>query len=231
MNRSSLNRGEREVIASSQLLGAVDARCIDALAKLALRKSFETGQTIFRQGNPCPGVFIVDRGLVRIVRNGIGAQEHVLHLCGPDQSFAEVAVFGKFDLPATAIAVQATECVMIPAAPFQAELARNHALCLQLLAGMAQWTHHFVGMLDDLVLRDAVQRVARLLCDSQTDAAGNTVLTGAKKDLANHLNLSSETFSRALRQLNDRGLVKTGVNKALRVCDRDSLRRLSQAED
>lgn len=230
MIRTISQRSDEDVIASSKLFDQADRSTIGALAKLATRHTYTAGQTIFRQGDRCPGLFVVDRGLVRIVRGGIAGQEHVLHLCGPSQSFAEAAVFADFDLPASAVAVQASECVMVRADAFRAELAVNHALCRQILAGMAMWTRHFVHMLDDIVMRDSIQRVARLLCNSETDSDGNTFLPGLKKDLANHLNLSSETFSRVLRQLIDRGLLETGPNKSLRIKDLEELRRISQDE-
>lgn len=182
------------------------------------------------QGSPCPGIFIVHSGLVRVVRGGTRGQQHVLHLCGPGQSFAEVAVFGNFDLPASAIAAQATECLVIPADVIQREISSNHELCRQLLSGMAMWTRHFVQMLDDLVLRDATERVARVLCDAPSDQSGAAILPGPKKDLANHLNLTSETFSRVLRRFIDDGVLETDAARAIRILQPDRLKQLSERE-
>jgi CRP/FNR family transcriptional regulator len=74
---------------------------------------------------------------------------------------------------------------------------------------MSKWVHHLVGLLEDLVLRDATARVARHLIQSdRTEGQGEFALPMRKKDLASHLNLTSETLSRTLHRLVDCGLIE-----------------------
>lgn len=220
-----------EGIAGCELFRGLGGSQIEAIHSIASRRSFAAGETIFRQGDPCPGVFIVERGLARIFRSGANGQQHVLHLCGPGQSFAEVAVFADFRAPANASAVQLTQCILIPADGLQKQLAQDHQLCRQLLAGMAFWTRHFVQLLDDIVLRDASERVARFLSAAPSDAAGRVVLPGSKKDVANHLNLASETFSRVLRRLSDQEILSMDSDHSIRILDAGQLSRLADAHD
>ncbi|MGB7329305.1 MAG: Crp/Fnr family transcriptional regulator [Rubripirellula sp.] len=219
-----------QTISTSQLFRGLDPDQIDTLAAVSVRKSFATGEMIFVQGNPCPGLFVVEVGLVRVFRNGAGGQQHNLHLCGPGQSFAEAAVFADFKLPASAMAMQTTQAVMIPTEAMQHALATNHTLCRQMLTGMSMWTQHFVQLLDNIVLRDASERIARILCSAPTDSSGALLLPGPKKDLANHLNLTGETFSRVLRRLSDQGLIEIDTNHSIRVVDAVELSKLSDLD-
>ncbi|WP_419189810.1 Crp/Fnr family transcriptional regulator [Stieleria marina] len=186
-------------------------------------RHFKTGEQLFSQGDSCPGLFVVDAGLVRVFRMGQQGQKHVLHLCGPGQTFAEVAAFGDFPVPASAVAAQPSTCLMIPNDLLQKELVANHDLCRQLLVGMSFWVRHFVQLLDDIVLRDATSRVARYLNELPRDASGRIELPATKKDIANHLNLSSETFSRVLRRLSDESILDLTQSGSIRLTDEQSL--------
>lgn len=211
------------VLQSVELFRKLDDVHLETLVGMAVSRTFRQDESIFRQGDACPGLYVVDQGLVKVFRNGPRGQQHILHLCGPNQTFAEVAVFGDFDLPASAVATCATASVLIPADRLRSELATNHGLCLQMLAGMAFWARHFVELLDDIVLRDATERVVRVLCDAPRDEDGWLRLPGRKKDLANHLNLASETFSRVLKKLREESVIEVGPNHAIRVIDAEVL--------
>ncbi|WP_044302864.1 Crp/Fnr family transcriptional regulator [Rhodopirellula sallentina] len=223
MSDLTSSRGCEAVIRASDLFGGLDDQQYATLESISVPVEFAQGQQVMTQGHMCPGIYLVDKGLVRVFRVGLRGQQHVLHLCGPGQSFAEVAAFGNFALPASATAVQRTHCVLIPNDALQRELASNHELCRKMLSSMSLWVRHFVQMLDDIVLRDAMERVARLLCDVPCDSEGRLKLPGPKKDLANHLNLTSETFSRVLRRLNEQGVVDVDSDRTIRVLDSERL--------
>jgi CRP/FNR family transcriptional regulator len=75
---------------------------------------------------------------------------------------------------------------------------------------MSKWVRGLVNLLEDLVLRDATARVARHLIQSDTtQGRGAFALPMRKKDLASHLNLTSETLSRTLHRLAACGLIET----------------------
>ncbi|MGB7346348.1 MAG: Crp/Fnr family transcriptional regulator [Pirellulaceae bacterium] len=205
------------------LLRGMDDAQRDVLKGLSVTRGFQPGEHVFSQDDECPGLFIVDQGLIRVFRLGAQGQQHVLHLCGPGQTFAEVAAFGNFAVPASAVAIQSSTCLMIPTDLLQRELASNHELCRQLLIGMSGWVRHFVLLLDDIVLRDAIGRVARYLSDAPCEASGYLKLAGPKKDIANHLNLTSETFSRVLRRLSDRGILHLSGDGEIQVVDGEKL--------
>ncbi|QDV62528.1 Crp/Fnr family transcriptional regulator [Crateriforma conspicua] len=205
------------VILGCPLFAGLGPANIRSLALAARIQDFAAGELIFRQGEQCAGVYIVETGVVRVYCRGGGGQEHVLHLCGPGQSFAEVAVFADFDLPANAASVEATRCLFIPAEIIQDQIATNHDFCRQMLASMAFWTRHFTDLLSDIVLRDASDRILSYLQSLPRDATGIVDLPGPKKHIANHLDLTSETFSRTLRSLADRGHIEITSGRGIRI--------------
>lgn len=182
----------------------------------------ERGEQAFRQGDPCDAMYIVASGTVRVVRLGRNQREHVLHLCVPGDSFGEVAVLGEMRMPASAIAASPSVCVKVPKGALQSAIQERHEFCRSLLRSMAMWTRHFVGLLDDLVLQDALGRIARYLLDLPSGPDGVVHLPATKKDIANHLHVSSETFSRVLRNLADEGQISVEQN-GIQILDADAL--------
>lgn len=189
---------------------------------------FRKGELIFRDGDDSPGVYIVGSGLVRVYKTGAGGKEHVLHMVGPGQTFAEVATIADFPCPASAEAVAPSTCVLLPADLFRRAMAESHQLCLDMMSGMAFWVRHLVGLLEDIVLRDATGRLARYLLHSPTQPDGTIELPTLKRHLASHLNLTSETFSRTLGRLIEAGLVVELDTNRLDLRNRGRLLQLAE---
>lgn len=196
------------------------------LAAIAELREPATGATIFRQGDPCPGVYIVGSGMVRVFKLAPSGKEQVLHLAGPGATFAEAAVIGGFACPAFAEAVEASQLALIPSDAFQAFLKSDHQGCIDLLAGLAGWLHHVVDLLEDLTLRDAAGRLARHLIQ-HAGTGGRVELPSMRKHLAGQLNLTPETLSRTLRRLDQDGCI-SAEREAIIVVD---AQRLSAVAD
>lgn len=218
-----------EILCKCGLFMGLDAASMELLAGEAVIRRFTRGQMIFMPGDECPGLFVVGEGQVRIYQIAPSGKTHVLHFAGPGRTFAEVAAMGGFRCPAFADAVEDTVCAMIPTQRFMSLLRTNHALCLQLLTGMSLWVRQLVNLLEDLVLRDASGRVAQyLLRADPTAGRGEFTLPMLKKDLASHLNLTSETLSRTLRRLADTGLIEMGDGGQMRIRNLESLRDVAE---
>ncbi len=219
------------IISDCSLFHGVSPAHRRRLVDMARRVTFASGTLVFRQEDPCPGIYCVGSGVVRVYRIGAGGKEHTLHMAGAGQTFAEVAVIGGFLCPAYAEVTQAAQCALLPAPAFLAMLRDEHAFCLELLVGMSRWVRHLTGLIEDIALRDASGRVARHLLQTSQNArnrdGGMVGLAGLKKHIASHLNLTSETFSRVLRKLADAGVVELVDEKRLRILDRDALESLS----
>lgn len=218
-----MNLGVNDILRNCRLLRKLDADSLALIQARARLIKLRKGVLVFRQGEECPGFYCVGEGSVRVFRTAPSGKDHVLHFAEPGSTFGEVAVIGAFSCPAFAEAVEDTVCVFVPAESFRALLRSNHALCLQLMEGMGFWVRQLVGLLEDIVLRDAVGRVAGHLL--RADKSGGTPFTlpMLKKDLASHLNVTSETLSRTLRRLAEAGLIELSEAQQIRITNRPAL--------
>jgi CRP/FNR family transcriptional regulator, dissimilatory nitrate respiration regulator len=224
----------RDILDASRFFHAVEGTGRETLLAMAHLKDFRRGETIFEQGDPCPGIYVVGEGTIRVYKLAPNGREHVLHFVSRGGTFAEVAAIGDFPCPAFAEAEADGSALLLPKEPFLAALRTDHQLCLQLMGSMAGWVKHLVGLLEDLTLRDAVGRVARYLLDLRAEHGSEPAellrLPSVKKNVASHLSLTSETLSRSLRRLADLKLIETHPEGRLRLLDVERLERAAQGE-
>lgn len=216
-----------QILKSCQFFTQVDRERLDRLSQITQIRKFAKGQLIFRQGEACPGVYMVGSGMVRVFKIAPNGKEHVLHITGPGNTFAEVAAIGGFDCPANAEAVADSTCALIPLDAFRRAIAEDHQLCLQMMAGLTFWVRHFLSLMEDIVLRDAAGRLARFLLNAERDGDGMVRLPTLKRHVASHLNLTSETFSRTLSRLTEAGLIVELDNNRVQLREPDRLRSVA----
>jgi len=217
-----------DILHNCPLFSEVPAAGFQRLAAIARLCHFRKGQMVFRENEPCPGMFVLGQGLVRVFKTGSAGREHVLHIVGPGGTFAEVAAIGGFDLPASAEALKKTTCVLLPLDRFRRALSEDHELCLGVLTSLTVWVRHLVTLMEDVTLRDAAGRLARFLLESPRAADGTIELPGLKRHIASHLNLTSETFSRTLRRLVEAGLIAEADDARLRLLQPKKLRQVAE---
>jgi CRP/FNR family transcriptional regulator, dissimilatory nitrate respiration regulator len=217
-----------EILQECKLFTHVPEEGFRRLVTMARLCNFRKGQLIFRENDDCPGVYVLGSGQVRVFKTGSGGKEHVLHIVGPGGTFAEVAAIGGFPVPASAEALVKSTCALLPFTPFRQMLDADPATTKALLLGLTHWVRHLVNLMEDIVLRDAAGRIARLLLDAKPVAEGVVKLPGLKRHLASHLNLTSETFSRTFRRLIDAGMIAEGKNNRVELLNIKALRRVAE---
>ena len=211
------------VIRSCTLFARLEPATLSELEGLASTRRFRKGQVVLREGELPPGIFVVASGVLKIYQLGVNGKEHILKLVREGDTIGEVAVMGEFAVPAFVEALEEAECRLIPAQAFRALLDGDARISRLILAGIAMRVRLMIGLIEDVVLRDATSRVARYLL-AESEGGEAIRLPGLKKHVASHLNLTSETFSRTLRKLTEAGMIAETSGSTLEVADRTALK-------
>jgi CRP/FNR family transcriptional regulator len=159
-------------------------------------------------------------GTVQIYRLNDSGRMLVLHVIQPGESFAEVPLFDEKaadTYPATAETLEQSTLLFLPKDEFLSFLDRHPRLYAGMLSQVSHRLREKVRHLDDLSLRDVKERLARYLWEASDDSEDSVELSVPKSVLAAELGTVPETLSRALRDLEDEGLI-------LRLDDRIDLR-------
>lgn len=95
------------------LSGLTDAD-LAAMRQAATVHSYPAGSPICRQGMPGDGVFLIEKGTVRICFEPVAEDLHELYRLGPGELFGEMAVLDNLPRSATVLAETDVQALFIP---------------------------------------------------------------------------------------------------------------------
>jgi CRP-like cAMP-binding protein len=108
------------------------------IAELCETTCYESGEYIFREGEPGNRLFIIVEGGVRISREIPGAGEEALAVLKRGALFGEMAVFDRSERSTDAISHGGTTVLTISRAEFEMLLDFNRALAYKVLWAMVR---------------------------------------------------------------------------------------------
>src|SRR5579872_4147923 len=120
------------------------------LAQRTVPRRFSAGETVFAEGEPCAGLFVVESGHVRIFKTSAGGREQVLSVDGPGSSVAELPVFDGGNYPASVAAVEDATLLFVSKQDFQALCLAHPQVSLKVLRVVGARLRRLVGIIEEL---------------------------------------------------------------------------------
>ncbi|HVB97989.1 MAG TPA: Crp/Fnr family transcriptional regulator [Candidatus Dormibacteraeota bacterium] len=200
------------------------------------RRRYDRNESLFHEGDPCLGLFLVASGKIRIFKLSPSGREQVLAIEGPGSSFAELPVFDGGNYPASASALEGTEVLFISRKDFQNYCREHPEVALKVIAVVGSRLRRLVGIIEDLSFTTVRQRlIGRLLRLAQGEGTATkqgvrVELTKTHQDLAAELGTVREIVSRNLSRLQAEGFVDVD-GRTIIVKDLAGLRREQAASE
>jgi CRP-like cAMP-binding protein len=196
------------------------------LAAQALRREYLEGTTIFVEGEPASGMWLVESGRVKVYKLNPEGEEHILHFLGPGSTFNDIAAFDGAPNPANAAALTQTTLWLLPSSALYTLVRDHHAFATRVIQLMAGRVRTLVRQIEDLALYSVTIRLARFLLKQADDPAlsGPGVTRAA---IAAHLATTPESVSRSLRALEENGAIRFDRHRI--IIEREDLLRLIAA--
>jgi CRP/FNR family transcriptional regulator len=201
---------------------------IEELGKVAVPRTYQAGQVVFREGDQGDTCFVVKSGAVKITREHGGRTIALAELRGGDM-FGELSMFGGEVRSATAQALEDTAAVALLAGDVRRLLVGNPSIALKMLEAMADRVRATNQRLANQSFQTVAGRVAgvlmQLVVARQSEGAGATdvLVETTQADIAQLAGASRESASRFLATLERQGLVTTQRGKVI-VHDPGALR-------
>ena len=214
----------RQILEDSELFGGMSAEHLDEIEKISVFKEYGRGETIFFEGDPGNGFYMVATGRVKIFKTSLSGKEQILHIFGPGEPFGEVPVFHGQPFPANATALEKTQLIFFPRKDFVKLVHTMPSLVMNMLAVLSMRLRRFATQIENLSLKEVPARLAGYLL-YLSEEQGNVEkveLQISKGQLASLLGTIPETLSRIFAKMSDEGLIRV-EGKKISLLDREGL--------
>jgi CRP/FNR family transcriptional regulator, cyclic AMP receptor protein len=184
------------------------------LAQHAVPRHFASGESVFGEGEPCTGLYVVESGHVRIYKSSPGGREHVLAIEGPGCSVAELPVFDGGNYPASVSAVDDTTLLFVSKHDFQSLCLAHPQVALKVLRVVGARLRRLVGIIEELSFTTVRHRLAAFLvrlarASGERSPDGIEItLPANNQELASQIGTVRELISRNLSRFQSEGMIK-----------------------
>jgi CRP-like cAMP-binding protein len=189
---------------------------LTAVAEVAVPRSFDAGEAVFREGDQSSTCYVVRSGRARAIREHDDGRQITLATFGPGDIFGELAMFDDERRSAT---VDATEdlAVLAIAGPDMRRLMRAHSeiavkLAVSLVRRLREANERLARQSFQTVQSRVAAALEQLVAQAQADGADerDVTITATQADVAKLAGSSRESASRFLAVLERAGVIDQG---------------------
>jgi CRP/FNR family transcriptional regulator len=200
-------------LAQSQILGELSETELGFLVPRVVRRRFAASELIFSEGDPCPGLWVIESGLVKIFKSSPSGREQVLAIDGPGHTIAELPVFDGGDYPASALAVRDSSLLFVSRQDFQSLCLAHPNVALKVLRVIGARLRNLVAIIEELSFTTVRSRLAALLLrlaqqGRRTGAGVEFSLQATNQEIAAQIGTVRELVSRNLSRMQAAGIVR-----------------------
>jgi CRP/FNR family transcriptional regulator len=171
--------------------------------------SYERGEVVFWQNDPCPGLYIVHSGSVKLFKLSPQGRELIVTFFETGATFNEVPVFDLGENPVSVAAMENCQLWVIEAQAVRKAMIAHPEMCQVFLAHLSKQVRRLVGIVEELSFYQVTNRLARLISilpPEQLIGPGGSRLT--QDQIAARLGTVREVVARSLRELERSGAIQ-----------------------
>ncbi len=220
-----------EILADAPIFNGLTGAELDQVRAIAVDRFYDRGKSVFFEGDPGDGFYVVVDGKVKISKLSPDGKEKILHIYGPGQPFGEVPVFAGKRFPANAQTLSKSHLLFFPRTGFIRLITENPSLALNMLAVLSGRLRQFTVQIESLALKEVPARLASYLVylAKEQGVPDAVTLDISKGQLASLLGTIPETLSRIFARMNGVGLIEV-EGKRILLLDREGLVGLAEQE-
>jgi len=186
-----------------------EEKVTDQILRIVQKKNFPKNYVIFAQDQEATGLYLIQKGSVKISRLSPNGKEVLLEILTSGKTFGESGLFGQGRHTDTGICNENCEIFILPKAGFKEILSSHPELYQSVIQSLCKWVDHLNTIIENINTPSAMERVTSYL-KKQQESQHNVLihLSGKKHEVAMMLGLRPETFSRTLAELEANGIIK-----------------------
>ena len=215
------------VLSRVALFGDLSEEELKALAHRTVKHHVNAGDTIFTEGDPCQGFYVVESGEVKIFKTAASGREQVLTVDRAGNSIAEIPVFDGGPYPASAVATMDTTLMFVSKRDFRTLIIEHPEVGLKVLKNVGSRLRRLVALIEELSFTTVRSRLVMVLVrlartEGAHTARGTEITLPSNQEIAAQIGTVRELVSRNLGRLQVEGLIRLD-GKHVIVPDVDAL--------
>ncbi|MFI5005107.1 MAG: Crp/Fnr family transcriptional regulator [Solirubrobacterales bacterium] len=222
-----------ELLARVPVFSTVEGGDLERMAQLAVPRSFEPGQVVFREGDRSDTCYVLHEGRARAVHEHGDGRTITLATFGPGDIFGELALFEDERRSATVETLGPMSAVALLGPDMRRLMEEHSQIAMRLLIGLGRRLRETNERLARRSFQTVQSRVASALSElvaqarmqSQAPPAEHqdVQISATQADLAKLAGSSRESASRFLAVLERAGVITQGRGRLV-VHDPEALR-------
>lgn len=127
-----------DALKAVSLFRSLSPRFVSGIAKSCVERSFASGETLVRQGNPGVGLFVIVSGKVKVIKTNDKGEKLELAEHGSGEVIGEMAVLDGANRTADVVAVEDTVSLVLSAWDFRSFMESHPEVALEILPVVVQ---------------------------------------------------------------------------------------------
>jgi CRP/FNR family transcriptional regulator, anaerobic regulatory protein len=178
-----------------------------------IRKVFQAGEVLIREGQFISSFPLVLKGLIRITRQNDEGNELLLYYLKDNEVCAMSLTCCMANLTSNikAIAEEETDVIMLPVALLDNWMCKYPSWKQFVMQTFQNRFREMIDTVDTLAFLKLDERLVKYFTD-RNQKSGSSTFSGTHQDLAIQLNTSREVISRILKKLENEGKIQLSRN-------------------
>lgn len=189
-------------------LSELDAASLNAIIAAAVRRTIKKGNFICVEGEPCPGLIIIESGWVQGVKVSPQGREQEIRLAGPGEMINEISVMAGEINRLTLKTLENSIIWIIEREIILGLMAKHPILSNIITQNMAKRLVQLMDIVEDLALRNVEGRLARLILNYSTSNHIQDHHWSTREEIASRIGTTSVVISRVLHEMEDQGAIR-----------------------
>ncbi|PYE53874.1 Crp/Fnr family transcriptional regulator [Deinococcus yavapaiensis] len=218
-----------EVLLDCSVFRGLPREILEVLARDSTLTTVHVGQTIFFEGDLVDSLYLMASGWAKVYKQDPnGRKQLVLHIEGPGQVLAEVAVFLERRVyPASCEALEDSEVLRVASATFHHCVEQYPVLARNVIRYLASRQSKLVHLVDKMFFQELASRLAQDLLE-RLERDGQGYCLPSNPEMAAMLGTVPELISRKLGHLYRQKLIRL-EGRRVWIPDPDALATLLPA--
>lgn len=189
-------------------------------------RSFERGEMLFWEGDPCAGLHIIEEGSVKLYRISPQGRQYIIRVLQEGETCNEVPAFDGGTNPVNVETLEKSTVWVIDDTTLRALVRTHPDFGLKVLSNFGKNLRGLVRLVSEMAFYQVTNRLARLISQFPAEEPPPP---WTQEQLAAQLGTVREVVGRSLKELERSGAIRV-EDRRIHIADREALSQWVQPD-